>query len=171
MQKKIISFILVILLTFSSCIISSAEAFDNLYRDIYSSNSNFVNLYNYALNQGFDSSYEFVCFSDTQYSYYFVFGDLSLNDSNLCVGSDVNFVRYYGTGSGYSVDYTYSKGTLESFTLDSDKMVVSSLDGLGSASDLHNSNNFYLDSTYLLIFVVALLFGIFLFTGKKGYKV
>lgn len=143
-----------------------ALTINSTYRDMPPSNSTTSNLL--ALAQNYDTFHnsEFVIFSDSQWSYYIVWGNDIKLENNRLVGSKIEYLRYYRTTS--NSDYQYIYGTDTIFSLTSSYHNTSSIDSYGfvSMTDLQYKN--YDFEKNFLILITGFLFVLVLSNLKRS---
>lgn len=157
-----VSFSVCLFLSFS--IVVNALSIDT-YGHTASTNSNVINLINYA--QSFDSfrNADFVVVQSDQYEYYIVWSD-QLVYGSMVTGSDVEYIRYYRTGTTNN-QYTYVYDTDSNFTLDLNHVVTSNIADLGFTSAVYDTYQTNHNINSMLIFFGAFLFVIMLLNLRR----
>ena len=157
-MKKYLSF-LIIMTVFLACLTfqSSALTVNDTYSDVVSTSTQANNLLNMAIKYKSFSDSEFVIFCDQQYSYYIVWGDLVYSDGTV-TGNNIEYIRYYRTGSGTSYEYTYSHGSDTSFRLSSSNVCTSNIDDFGMRSATYDEYMSNVESIGLLVLIGSFLF-------------
>lgn len=147
--------------------------FTSLEGTVSSTSSQAVNLLNYAMS--FDSfrNSEYIIFNDSENSYYIVWGELYEKDGKVVSDGEVEYIRYYRTGtSGYTNSYTYESGSDSTFSLAlSDEYITStSVNNVGFVSSVYQEYGFYQSALMLMVFVVAMVFAIMIKNFRGGAK-
>lgn len=157
-MKKFILF-LSLICVFISCISfsSSVLTVNSTYSDVASTSTQAVNLVNYAMSYDDFISADYVVFCNEQNSYYIVWGDLSYNGTSVS-GSDVQFLRYYRTGSGTQYQYIYQYGTDSSFKLTPSHMCTSNIPNFGFSSSTYQEYKNHYDTNCFFVFICSVLF-------------
>ena len=148
---------------------SAALTVSSTYSDVSSTSTQAVNLVNFAMSYDDFVSSEYVVFCNEQNSYYIVWGDLSYNGSTVS-GSDVQYLRYYRTGTGTNNQYTYQYGTDSTFKLTPEHMCTSNLKNFGFSSSTYQQYKHYYDYSCFIVFVGSILFVILIQELKRGNK-
>ncbi len=144
----------------------NALTINSTYRDMPPSNSTTSNLLSLAQNYDSFNNSKFVIFSDSQYSYYIVWGkDIKLENNRL-VGSKIDYLRYYRINSSYDYQYTY--GTDTSFSLTSSYHDTSNIDGYGFVSLSNLEYRYYSDQKNSYILLIAFAFVIAITCLKRS---
>lgn len=167
-MKKILTFSIVLSLCISCLAFnSSALTVNTTYSDVTSTSTQAVNLVNFAMSYDDFISSDYVVFCDAQYSYYIVWGDLSYNGTSVS-GSDVQYLRYYRSGSGTSYSYTYDYGTDSDFKLTPSHMCTSNIRNFGFSSSTYQEYKHYYDYNCFIVFVCSILFVILIQQLRRG---
>lgn len=147
----LISFIIVLCVIISSLNHTQALTIST-YQDL-SSQSSQVQLLTSLLPNNFYGDY--VVFRGGESDYYIFYGDLSLSNNNAhIIGEDLNYIKYYRSGSGYSYSYSYEYGT-DDLDLTLDNVVTSNINfELSSQYYEFNSQIF----EYKLLTIVIIFF-------------
>lgn len=145
-----------------SLLIVSSTAFSFAYSGSTSvglsqNNSTVQNLISYASNYDGFYNADYVVFQDEQYSYYIVWGDLTVAN-DIVSGVNVDSIHYYRSGSVGDYEYNYIHSVESTFQLFVNDSVVTSIKGLGGSSSLYSQLKFYHYGLYLIIFAVGFLF-------------
>lgn len=167
-MKKILTFSIVLSL-FVSCLSFSSAALtvNSTYSDVSSTSTQAINLVNFAMSYDDFISSEYVVFCNEQNSYYIVWGDLSYNGSSVS-GSDIQYLRYYRTGSGTSYQYTYEYGTDNSFNLTPSHMCTSNIRNFGFSSSTYQEFKYYYEFNCFIVFIGSILFVILISQLRRG---
>lgn len=157
--------ILLMLLTLCSLVINpQALSFSGLYSDIASGNSTAENLLLYAYNLDPNIvNQEYVIFCPERYNYYLVWGDLTLNGTDIS-GTDIQFVSYIRDDS---MIYSYSYGTDTTFSLTGINYLVTSNLPVGIGSPIYVDFVYQKNMINLAIFSVACVSGLFILILRK----
>lgn len=133
-----------------------ALTINSTYRDMPPSNTNGSNLL--ALAQNYDSfnNTRFVIFSDTQYSYYIVWGKNLTVSNGIINGTSIEYLRYYQVNT--SIGYQYVYGIDTSFRLTSSYQNTSNINGYGFVSLSNNQHRLYYHLSNFQILLCGLLF-------------
>lgn len=158
-----------------SFLLLSADAFafnvSGTYGHASSTNSNVINLVNYAANYDSFMESDFVVFQDEQYSYYIVWGELEKNGKNgvVSVGdSSVEYIRYYRIdGSSYGSNYDYLYGVDSSFSLSSDYICTSNIEGFGFRSSTYEGYRTAYDNSIYLMVIGSFLMTLMIITLRR----
>lgn len=169
-MKKIILFLCLIFM-FISCISFSSAALtvNSTYSDVTSTSSQAVNLVNFAMSYDSFIDSDYVVFCNEQYSYYIVWGDLSY-DGTAVTGNDIEFLRYYRSGSTGSYAYSYDYGTDSTFNLTPGHMCTSNIRNFGFSSSTYHEYKHYYDYSCFIVFVGSILFVILISQLRRGSK-
>lgn len=154
-MKKIYLVILTVLMLFSFILPASALTVSDTYSDVASTSSQANNLINLAASYDDFIESKYVVFCDVQYSYYIVWGDLQV-ENGIVSGADIQYIRYYRTGTTSS--YTYEYGTDVSFGLNPDHICTSNLSEFGFKSAVYSEYELFDDIEKFLVFMTAFLF-------------
>lgn len=147
----------------------SALTINSTYRDMPPSNSTTSNLLSLAQNYDSFRNSKFVIFSDSQYSYYIVWGkDIKLENNRL-VGSKIEYLRYYRINSSYDYQYTYGIDT--TFNLTSSYFNTSNIDGYGFVSMNNLEYRYYYDQKNNFILLIAFAFLIAVTCMKRSNSI
>lgn len=169
-MKKFILYLSIISVFFCSlCFGASAQlVVTDTYQDVVSTSSQATNLLNAAMNYKSFAESDYVIFSDVQYSYYIVWGDLVYDGLTVASRSDVELIHYNrssGVGS-YSYSYTYS--TEDFFSLRPSHFCTSNIPDFGFAQTPYQQYKFYYDFSIFLVFLGSVLFVILISHLRKG---
>lgn len=147
----LISFIIVLCVIISSLKPTQALS-TSTYYDL-SSQSSQVYLLTSLLPNNFYGDY--VVFRSGEYDYYIFYGDLSLSNNNAhIIGENLNYIKYYRTGSGYSYSYSYEYGT-DDLDLTLNNVVTSNLNFELSSQYYEFNTQIY---EYKLLTIVIIFF-------------
>ncbi len=124
------------------------------YNDVSATSSTAQNLIYKAVNYDSFENSDFIIFQNEQYSYYIVWGDLKYNGSSV-TGSNVEYIQYFRSGSGFDYQYYYQYSTDTQFSLSVNNEVVTNIDGLGFVSPQYREFDYQNNSIRLLIFICA----------------
>lgn len=157
MIKKIYFFVLIFTCSFMITSKVSALSFNDSYGNITSTNSNAIDLINYAISFDSFTDSDYVIFHAEQYSYYIVWGDLTYNNGSF-TGKNIEYINYYrtSTGTGYNYTYDYNYGTDTSFSFNSDFSVITNIDNAGLTNETYrifdyNEKMFDLIKNFLIL--------------------
>ena len=147
--------------------------FTSLEGTVSSTSSQAVNLLNYAMS--FDSfrNSEYIIFNDSENSYYIVWGDLYEKDGKVTSNGEVEYIRYYRTGtSGYANSYAYQSGSDSTFSLalSDEYITTTSVDNVGFVSSVYEELEYYQTSLMLIVFAVAMMFAVMVKNFRGGAK-
>lgn len=134
----------------------------SLHDNLVSTSTQVSNLLNFAMGYNSFRNSEYVVFTDADYSYYIVWGDL-VKEDNTVVGSDVEYCHYYRVStSGYNSVYSYEYGTDTDFTLNlgSDYYCTSNISEVGFVNSSALEYEVYDNVLNFLVLAVAMLFAI-----------
>lgn len=133
-----------------------------VYDTLASTNSNAINLINYAMSYSSFRNADYVCFEAAENDFYIVWGDLKVAENESVSGSKVEYIRYFRSGSsGYTNYYSYDAGTFDTFNLaGSDYVYTTNLANGGFVSSLVGEYQLYNTITSFLILAVAIIFAI-----------
>lgn len=168
-MKKILSFILIVILCCNLIFSCSALTISDTYSDVTSTSSQANNLINYAMNYNNFLYSDFVIFSDDLNSYYLVWSDDLVFDGVTVSGSDVEFVHYFRSGSAGSYSYSYEYGIDSAFSLSSSFVCTSNIAEFGFRSALFDE--YYHRHEMLLLFLLICSFGfVLMILSLRGNK-
>ena len=165
MKKISIFFLLVLLFCLGSVQVSALSI--SSYAHTTSTSSNVINLINYA--QSFDSfrNSDYVVVQSDQNDYYIVWSD-QLTYGGMVTGSDVEYIRYYRTGTtGTQNTWYYTYGTDQSFNLNLSHIVTSNINELGFTSAVYDTYQTNQNINSMLIFFGGFLFVIMLLNLRR----
>ena len=164
-MKKFLAMVSLSVCLFLSFSIGVSALSINTYGHVASTNSNVINLINYA--QSFDSfrNSDFVVVQSDQNDYYIVWSD-QLVYGSMVTGSDVEYIRYYRTGTTNN-QYTYVYGTDSNFTLNLNHVVTSNISDLGFTSAVYDTYQTNQNINNMLIFFGGFLFVIMLLNLRR----
>lgn len=166
MYKKILCIFFVVITVFLFTVSASALSATS-YGDLPSTSSQVTNLINYAMSFDDFITSDYVCFRDSQYSYYLVWSDDITWQGSTISADDIKYVRYFRNNNYDEWQYGYGSDT--SFTFSTAYLVTSNVQGLGSTSSVFET--YYHQHNIMLLFI--LLTGFILvvaFTSLKGGK-
>lgn len=158
MKKPFLIILSLCLIFFIFSFSASALTINVTYSDVVSSSTQANNLLNFAMSYESFRDSDFVIFCDQQYSYYLVWGDLTVSDAGVVSGADVEYIRYYREGDSYSSSYVYNYGTDVSFGLNPSDMVTSNLPDYGFSSELYRTYISQFELKHFLILLSSFCF-------------
>lgn len=158
MKKFLIILISVTFLISCFCFNASALTISDTYSDVASTASQATNLINLACKYTSFVDSDYVIFCDEQYSYYIVWGDLQVDNTYSVTGSDIEYIRYYRSGSSGSYSYYYLYGTDSTFSLNCSNVCTSNLDDFGMRSAVYDEWKTQHESISLLILACSFFF-------------
>lgn len=167
--KKISLFLLIISVMVLPAFNVSALTINSTYRDMAPSNSTSSNLLSLAQNYNSFLGSKFVIFSDSQYSYYIVWGNDIKLENNRLIGSKIEYLRYYRTST--NSDYLYVYGSDTSFSLTSSYHNTSNIDGYGFVSLNNLEREYYFYQKYNFMLLIAFSFVIAVTCLKRSNAV
>lgn len=139
------------------------------YSDLASTSSNVTNLINYAMSYDTFITSDYVVYQSAQYEYYIVWGDLTYNGTQV-QGSDINYISYIRSGSGYDYTYSYSSGTDTNFTLIVSHIVTSNIPELGFTSSVYHGYKTNDNVTKFCVVMTAALFVVMCCSFRRSDK-
>ena len=166
-MKKYLAMVLLLVCLFLSSSIGVNALSINTYSHTTSTSSNVINLINYA--QSFDSfrNADYVAVQTDQNDYYIIWSD-NLTYGNMVTGTDVEYIRYYRTGTtGTQNTWYYTYGTDKNFNLNLGHIVTSNIPELGFSSELYDTYQTNQNINSMLIFFGGFLFVIMLLNLRR----
>lgn len=158
-----IFFVLITLFLFT---VSSFALSATSYGDLPSTSSQAINLLNYAMSFDDFMYSDYVCFRDSQYSYYLVWSaDITWSGSTISA-DDIKYVRYF-RNSNYD-EWQYGYGTDTSFTFSTAYLVTSNIQGLGSTSAVYETYKTQSNLIGLIVAIGSFAFALMLIKMKGG---
>lgn len=136
------------------------------YADLSPTSSQVQNLVSFAYNYKSFKKADYVVFQDAQYSYRIVWADKINFEDNRVSASDVEIITYSRSGTTGSYTYSYDYSTDAAFSLAVNNLVVSNIEGVGSASPVYEEFISQYHTKKLLIFIMAFL-GVVMFLAFR----
>lgn len=166
MSKKIICIVFVVITVFLFTVSASALSATS-YSDLPSTSSQATNLITYAMSFDDFITSDYVCFRDSQYSYYCVWSDEITWSGSTISADNIKYVRYFRNNTYDEWQYGYGIDT--SFTFSTAYLVTSNVPGLGSTSSVFET--YYFQHNFMILGIVFTGFLLVIaFTSLKGGK-
>lgn len=169
MKKFIYFMVSVILIT--SCLLVNVSALNvnDTYSDVASTSSQANNLINYAMSYDDFLNSDFVIFCNAQNSYYIVWSDELVYDGSIVKGTDIQYIRYYRSGTTGNNAYVYDYGVDSSFNLRSTYVCTSNIKDFGFRSAVFEDYYHQHIIKSFCILIASFLFVMFI-SALRGHK-